>query len=139
MREDPEMHEKAKKKERERYLKRKIEGKLVSIKVKTPREQRRQRKRWRENMRNHRVKKEKILQTGILLMENLPTSSIENSQVDTHIEGSSKKKNERNKVNTNRRAANMKIKELEDALCHSKRGRQVQETLSLITTKILWK
>lgn len=56
IRNDPEKYEECKRKERERYEKRKHEGKIKGIKDLTDRDKRKKRKTWRECSRKYREK-----------------------------------------------------------------------------------
>lgn len=57
---DPELLAIEKERQRIKYLKRKEEKKIVQIKDKTPRGQREQRKRWKENTRRYREKRKAL-------------------------------------------------------------------------------
>ena len=64
---DPELLAIEKEKRKKQYLKRKEEKKIVPIKDKTPRSQREQRRRWKDNSRNYRRRKNESLNKEITL------------------------------------------------------------------------
>ncbi|KAH9642819.1 hypothetical protein HF086_012313 [Spodoptera exigua] len=57
LKDDPEMYERFKEKERLRYLKKKEKRQVIPIEEKSPRDQRQQRKKWREASKKYREKK----------------------------------------------------------------------------------
>lgn len=71
---NPEMYEREKEKEKLRYLKKKEKGQVIPIDEKSPRDQRQQRKKWRESSKKYREnKKDKINETKlpeIVLIQN---------------------------------------------------------------------
>lgn len=54
---DPEMYTTEKEKQRLRYIKKKEKGQIVPIDEKSPRDQRKQRKKWREASKRYRETK----------------------------------------------------------------------------------
>lgn len=64
---DPELLAIEKEKRRKQYLKRKEEKKIVPIKDKTPRSQREQRRRWKENSRKYRQNSKENLNKKVIL------------------------------------------------------------------------
>ncbi|XP_045775471.1 uncharacterized protein LOC123874272 [Maniola jurtina] len=81
LKKDPAKYAKQKEKERLRYLKRKEKKKIKTIQDMTPRQQRVQRKKWRENSkkRTERVKRSKQIEQ-MLLDNTPPTSDLEDDR-----------------------------------------------------------
>lgn len=69
---DPELYRIQKEKERKRYLLKKENNKIQSIKDMSTRAQREQRRRWRENSRKYYKKKEEQRKIERILLENSP-------------------------------------------------------------------
>nr|CAI5828293.1 unnamed protein product [Callosobruchus analis] len=72
IREDPVKNQEQKDKERQRYLKQKQNHVKKSVKEMTPREQRLIRKKWKENSKNYRLKKNQIEMEISMLEANTP-------------------------------------------------------------------
>lgn len=72
---DPEKYAAQKEKERLRYLKRKEQNKIKSVKDLTPRQQRQKRKQWRENRQRYIEKKKKEKAIEQMLVDNSPPTS----------------------------------------------------------------
>ncbi|CAH0407069.1 unnamed protein product [Chilo suppressalis] len=102
LKKDPIKYAEQKEKERLRYLKRKEQNKIKNIKDLTPRQQRLQRKKWRENAKKYTEKKKRNKQIEQMLIENSPPTSdseevnARNEHPQTQdldpLEGSSEKK-----------------------------------------------
>lgn len=69
---NPNLYALQKEKERNNYLLRKENKKILSIKDMTPRAQREQRKKWKENSRTYLKKKEDERKIQTILIENSP-------------------------------------------------------------------
>nr|CAI5825845.1 unnamed protein product [Callosobruchus analis] len=76
IREDPVKNQEQKDKERQRYLKQKQNHVKKSVKEMTPREQRLIRKKWKENSKNYRLKKNQIEMEISMLEANTHPPSI---------------------------------------------------------------
>lgn len=80
MKQDPELYELMKEKEKKRYQNRKEKGRFESIIEKSPREQRVQRKKWREAAKRYREKKKNEAKAKSIKLEPIlvnPDDSVE--------------------------------------------------------------
>ena len=75
LKKDPEKYAAEKEKERSRYVKRKEQNKLKNIQELTPRAQRHQRKKWRQNSKRYLIKKKKESTLVQMFLDNSPPSS----------------------------------------------------------------
>lgn len=77
---DPAALEEMRRKDRDRYHKKKEKGLIKTIKDHTPRQQRKIRKYWRENSKKYRTKQAMLKRTEEILREDTPPSSPASSQ-----------------------------------------------------------
>lgn len=107
IREDPVKREEQREKERQKYLKQKQNKVKKSINEMTPREQRKQRKKWRDNIRNFRLKRKQMDEETVTTPDH--EVQIENP---VHQQKPGRKKNykilNRNKINRFRKTEKTK-------------------------------
>lgn len=116
LKENPLLLEEAKKKERERYQKRKNAGKIRSVKDMTEREKRMIRKVWKEKARKYRKERKIVEETELHMKANTPPSSpseLNNAGVVQENNNSGIMKGKK-VVRRNQYKLKKKIKELEE-------------------------
>nr|XP_026494503.1 uncharacterized protein LOC113399570 [Vanessa tameamea] len=93
IKEDPELYERQREKEKEWYRRKKAKGPVVGINEKSPRDIRQQRKKWKKASRRYRQKKkeEKLKETTTVFIECPETNNVqkmENNEEDDPLQSS---------------------------------------------------
>lgn len=146
IRSDPDKWEQEKENERKRYLKRKSEKKIKMIGDMTPREQRAKRKKWNENNKRSRVRKQNEKRLQEHLINQTPPESDEEridatNEREEHnilpLAGSSRKSSGRRRVRKDRaKAYRMLTKERNKSEIYRKKAAKYRKKYERLLEKI---
>lgn len=117
MRSDPLKHEEVKAKDRERYKRKKEEGKIKLIGEMNRREQRRIRQEWKKRSKKYRSKKKIVEEIHEYIESNTPPGTPESQPEIIQPSSTSRQQEYGRKIaRKNRESKNKKIKELQEKL-----------------------